>query len=855
MMKAERFLCGVTLGFVALTAQANGFPEPNPFPYPFDAKPEIYHDGWIDHNKNGEKDIYEDPAQPVEKRVADLLSRMTPEEKAMQCLTLYGYPNACKDKHPVKAWLTERAWKDGIANIDQAADGRSNRNTKDINKTPELNARYINNLQRFFVEQTRLGIPADMTNEGIRGAGIMHGTSFPSPHSQGMTWDVELAEQLGRVMGEEAKAVGYTNIYAPILDVARDQRWGRWEGTIAEDPFLVAEIGKRIAKGLQDKGVASTPKHYVGYGENKGARGWSSRTDPHITAQTFEAIHMYPFKRVFTEVGPLGVMCSYNDINGVPVASSTDLLKKRLRGEFGFKGYVVSDSGAVERLASSMRIAKDNRDAHNRRIHAGLDVWTNFSLPDPIAKGIVKSLKDGSLDMADVDEAVSNVLRVKFMLGIFDKPYVADPASAEKVIGCEEHQKIALQMARECIVLLKNDNATLPLDMKKLKRVAVVGPLADSRGGMPTHYGPVDFKSATVLQGVKTLLEKSGVEVAYAKGCDVVNPGWPDTELIPTPLSDAEQKKLDEAVKTAKQSDVAIVVLGDDAERTSGESRTRNSLNLPGRQEALLEAVYATGKPTILVLIHGRPPAVNWAAKNIPAILACGFPGGHGGTAIAETLFGKYNPGGKTNGTWLRSAGQIPYNFPAKPRSNEEPNVRNRTHYDGSLYPFGFGLSYTTFSIGKPSVEPRTREEILTPGFFSRLFGAPTSQTVPDGWRVTVPVTNTGAVAGDEVVQLYVSYVQTPRVSWFDQMLRGFKRVHLKPGETKQVTFDVPAEHLKIVLDDQTWVLPETPFEIRLGTSSQHIRQRILIKDGKVKKIESVNPKAKPRENLNPLQA
>lgn len=852
-MKHSRPLALMAACLSAGIASAAGFPEPNPFHYPFEPRPEIYKEGWIDLNKNGEKDVYEDPQADLEARLDDLIVRMTPEEKAMQLLTLYAYPSACKDQHPTKEWL-KRAWKDGIANVDQAGDAFAN-GTKDYNKTPERNARYINNLQRFFVEQTRLGIPADMTNEGIRGANVLHGTSFPSPHSQGMMWDPALAYEIGRVMGSESKAVGYTNVYGPILDVARDQRWGRWEGTIAEDPFLVAETGKQIAKGIQDVGVASSPKHFVGYGENKGARGWDSRTDPHITAQTFEAIHMYPFRRVFSEVGPLGVMCAYNDVNGRPVAGSPELLKGRLRKEFGFRGYVVSDSGAVERLHGSMRVAKDLKEAHAMRVSAGLNVWTNFAQPENPAKWLVASMKDGSLPMADADEAVRDVLRVKFLLGLFDKPYVESPAAADNVVGNDAFQKVALLAARECLVLLKNDGALLPLDAKKLKRVAVIGPNADSTACMPTHYGPRAFKSVTVLQGIRAELEGTGVEVGYAKGCDHANPGWPDTELIPEPLSQKEQSEIDAAVALAKTSDVAIVVLGDSG-RTSGESKTRNSLNLPGRQDDLLRAVQATGKPVVLVLLHGRPPAVNFAEKYVPAILSGGYPGGHGGTAVAEALFGKYNPGGKTNGTWLRSAGQIPYNFPAKPRSNEEPNARGRTHYNGPLWPFGYGLSYTTFALGEPKAEPVTKTvTVPAEGLFASLFGKTEARTATVGWRVTLPVTNTGKVAGDEVVQLYVAYAQTPRVSWFDQMLRGFKRVHLKPGETREVTLEVDEDGLKIALDDQSWVLPEFPFELRIGTSSQHIRYRILVKDGKVAKIEAVDPKAKPRENLNPLSA
>ncbi len=825
------WVCLMAGGFLLASALAVGFPEPNPFPYPFEGKHEIYHEGWIDLNKNGTRDGYEDSQASLDARLDNLLSQMTREEKVMQLLTLYAYPSACKDPHPTEAWKS-RAWKDGIANVDQAGDAFAN-GTKDYNKTPERNAQYLNNLQRFFVEQTRLGIPADLTNEGIRGANVLHATSFPSPHSQGMMWHPELAYQIGYVMGQESKAVGYTNVYAPILDVARDQRWGRWEGTIAEEPFLVAETGKQIAKGLQDSGVASSPKHFVAYGENKGARGWGSRTDPHLSAQTFEAIHLYPFKRVFSEVGPLGVMCAYNDVNGVPVASSATLLKKRLREAFGFRGYVVSDSGTVERLYGSMRVAKDLQEAHAIRVQAGLNVWTNFAQPEPHAEALLAAWKAGTLTTEAVDAAVRDVLRVKFLLGLFDAPYVATPANANDIVGCDAFQAIALQAARESLVLLKNDGGLLPLDASRLKRVAVIGPNADTTACMPTHYGPRSFHSVTVLQGMRTALKTADVEVVYAKGCDHTDPGWPDSELIPEPLTEKEQAGLDEAVALAKTADVAVLVLGDSG-KTSGESRTRNSLNLPGRQEALLRAVFDTGTPVVLVLLHGRPPAVNFAERFVPAILSGGFPGGHGGTAVAEALLGKYNPGGKTNGTWLRSAGQVPYNFPSKPMANHEPGVRGRSHYDGSLWPFGYGLSYTTFALDTPTV--------------ARLEEG-------RGWRLSVPITNTGARPGDEVVQLYVAYTQTPRVSWFDQMLRGFKRIHLAPGETRRVTLDVDEEALKIALDDQSWILPGTPFELRIGTSSIHLHWRILIHGDTVLRIERVKPTAKPSENINPLAA
>ena len=831
-MKTSLLFVGVACAAAVWAEPADRALAGNPYPFPFEARPEIYHEGWIDLNKNGKKDVYEDPAAPVEARVEDLLGQMNADEKVMQLCTLYGYRAVLKDKFPKKSWAEKEAWKDGAANIDEQGGGWRHRGDKEISDTPARNAHYLNNTQRFFVERTRLGIPVDLTNEGINGISARHATSFPMPHSQGMTWDAPLVREMGRIVGREATALGYTNVYAPILDVARDQRWGRWEGTIAEDPFLVAEIGKAYCQGIQEGGAISTPKHYVGYGENKGARGYDSRTDPHVSPQTFEAIHFYPFRRVFTEAKPLGVMCAYNDVNGVPVAASAHLLKERLRGELGFEGYVVSDSHAVERLATLHRMADDQQEAHELRIRAGLDVWTTFDPPGPVAKHIRDSLAKGTLTMADIDPLVRHVLAVKFRRGLFDRPYVADPAAADAIVGAPEAQAIALQAARECLVLLKNDDATLPLDPATLKRVAVIGPNAGKDVYHPDRYGPTDYHVVSVLEGLQTLLRGTGVEVAYAKGVDHAPPSWPDSELVPVPLTDKERKGIDEAVALAKSADVAIVVLGD-IDRTSGESHTRTSLDLPGRQEDLLQAVQATGVKTVLVLIHGRPPSINWAARNTPAILSAGIPCQHGGTAIAEALLGKYNPGGKTNGTWLKSVGQIPLNFPAKPKSNYEPALKRGSYNPGALWPFGYGLSYTTFQVGKPTATPN-----------------------PDGsWRVSCPLTNTGKVAGDEVLQLYVSYAKAP-IYWFDQMLRGFRRVHLKPGETQTVTFDLPQDHLKIALDDQSWILPDTPFEIRLATSSIHLKWRILVKDGKVARVEPVKPSKKtPPENVNPLTA
>ncbi len=787
--------------------------------YPFPAKPEIYHDGWTDLNKNGVKDIYEDPAQPVEKRIDDLLRQMTLEEKSCQLATVYGYRKYLKDPLPTLKWKDE-IWKDGIGNFDQHCDQERLKETA----TPAQHAQVLNTTQRFFVEQTRLGIPYDETVEGIRGISVRHCTSFPSTNALGSTWDVEKIREMGRVLGREARAIGYTNVYSPILDVSRDQRWGRWEGSLAEDPYLVARLGVAWVQGMQEY-VASSAKHFVAYGECRASRQWDTRTDPAITLQTLEAIHLYPFKKAVQEAGMLGVMCAYNDVNGVPLAANYDLLTKKLRQEYGFKGYVVSDSSAIERLTHRHFIAADDVDATRLAIEAGLNVRTDFNSPVPHITAIRQLVRDGRLAEARVDDLVRDVLRVKFLVGLFDRPYVQDTAAADKIVACQAHRDLSLQLSREALVLLKNEKQLLPLDPKTLKKLAVVGPNADAVDNyVGWHYAPTErgTQDVSVVAGLKKQLEGTVIDIVYEKGCDSVDAGYPDTEILPEPLTEKELAGIAKAVEAAKSADACIVVLGDKTFTTSGESRSRNSLELPGRQLDLLKAVQATGKPVILVLIHGRPAAINWADKQIPAILSASFPGAQGGTAIAEALLGKYNPGGKLNGTWPRSVGQLPMNFPCHPGANDEPDTKSRSHQKpGPIYPFGFGLSYTAFGYSDIQVAPKTLG---------------TAGTV----KVACKVKNTGKVAGDEVIQLYLRDDVTTDVT-FERNLRGFRRVTLQPGEEKTVEFTLLADDLAYANHLGQWVVEPGDFTVMVGSSSSDIRLKekftVLPKEGAFRKL------------------
>ena len=771
----------------------------SPVAEPYAPQGAIYHEGWIDFNKNGKMDVYEDPKADTEARVEDLLRRMTIEEKTCQMVTLYGYGRVLADDLPTPAWK-RKLWKDGIGAIDEHLNGFVQWG-RPVSTNPNVwpasrHAWAINEVQRFFVEETRLGIPADMTNEGIRGVEAYRATCFPTQLGLGHTWDRALIREVGRVTAREARALGYTNVYAPILDVARDQRWGRMEEVYGEDPYLVAELGIQMVEGMQEEGlVAATAKHYLAYSNNIGAREAMSRVDPRMPPRELENLHAYPFKRVIREAGLLGVMSTYADYDGEPLESSRYWLEDRLRGDFGFRGYVVSDSDAVEYLHGKHRTSENMKESVRQSVLAGLNVRCNFSSPDSYVLPLRELVREGAIPMAVIDSRVRDVLRVKFRVGLFDDPYNRDPASADRIVEAPEHVALSLRAARESLVLLKNDRATLPLDPTKIKTLAVCGPNAAETNHIHTHYGPLATPAVTVLDGLRAYGQKHGIAVRYAKGCDVVDKHFPDSDIADYPIEPAEQAAIDEAVAIAREADAVVAVMGGNA-ATCGENKSRTSLDLPGRQEALLRALHATGKPVILVLVNGRPLSVNWAARNLPAILEAWYPGAQGGTAVAEALFGDFNPGGRLTVTFPKTVGQIPFNFPSKPGANANGRVR----VNGALWPFGHGLSYTTFAYG-PLRLSATR---LPNG------RAPTA---------TVTVTNTGKRAGDEVVQLYVRD-NVSSVTTFDWQLAAFERVHLKPGESREVTLPVPRDRLALI--DASWRQTVEPgvFTLRLGPPS-----------------------------------
>lgn len=754
----------------------------------------IYKKGWIDFNKNGEKDVYEDPSAPLEARVADLLSQMTLEEKTCQMATLYGSGRVLKDSLPTEAWSTE-IWKDGIANIDEQANGLGTFGSA-------LSYPYVNSvrnrqaIQRWFVENTRLGIPVDFTNEGIRGLCHDRATMFPAQCGQGATWDKELISEIARVTAEEAIALGYTNIYSPILDIAQDPRWGRVVESYSEDPYLAGELGKRMIEGLQSRGLVSTPKHFAVYSVPVGGRDEGTRTDPHVAPREMRTLYLETFRKAFCDAHAMGVMSSYNDYDGVPITGSYHFLTEILRHEWGFRGYVVSDSEAVEFLYSKHKVAKDAVDAAAQVVNAGLDVRTNFSLPENFIIPLRQAVAEGRVSMQTIDSRVSDVLRVKFLMGLFDNPYKGDNRHPEKVVHSVEHQAVSLRAALESIVLLKNEGGFLPLS-RSLKRVAVIGPNADERQNLICRYGPANAPIKTVYQGIKEYLPDA--DVRYAKGADIIDKHFPESELYDVPLDADEQAMIDEAVALARESEVAILVLGGN-EKTVREEYSRTELDLCGRQEELLRAVCATGTPVVLLLVDGRAATINWAARYVPGIVHAWFPGEFMGQAVARVLFGEYNPGGKLAVTFPKTVGQVPFAFPFKPGSDSKGFVR----VDGALYPFGHGLSYTTFAYSDLRID-------------NPVIG------VQGSVRLSCRVKNTGGVAGDEVVQLYLRD-EVSSVTTYVKALRGFERIHLKPGEEKEVSFVLTPQDLGLWNRDNRFVVEPGGFTVMVGSSSEDIR-------------------------------
>lgn len=754
----------------------------------------IYHKGWIDFNKNGKMDLYENPKAPLEDRVQDLLSQMTLEEKTCQMATLYGSGRVLKDALPQNNWKTE-VWKDGIGNIDEEHNGLGAfKSEYSFPYAKHVNAKHT--IQRWFVEKTRLGIPVDFTNEGIRGLCHDRATYFPAQCGQGATWNKKLIARIGEVEAKEAVALGYTNIYSPILDIAQDPRWGRCVETYGEDPYLVGELGKQMITSLQKYNLVATPKHFAVYSIPIGGRDGKTRTDPHVAPREMRTLYIEPFRMAFQEAGALGVMSSYNDYDGEPITGSYHFLTEILRQEWGFKGYVVSDSEAVEFISNKHKVADTYEDGIAQAVNAGLNIRTHFTPPADFILPLRKAVDNGKISQETLDKRVAEILRIKFRLGLFDNPYRGNGKQAEQIVHSKEHQAVSLEAARQSLVLLKNETNLLPLS-KSIRSIAVIGPNANEQTQLICRYGPANAPIKTVYQGIKELLPHT--EVIYKKGCDIIDPHFPESEILDFPKTAEEVQLMEEAIRAAKQAEVVVMVLGGN-ELTVREDRSRTSLNLPGRQEELLKAVCATGKPIILVMLDGRASSINYAAAHIPAILHAWFPGEFCGQAVAEALFGDYNPGGRLAVTFPKSVGQIPFAFPFKPGSDESSS----TSVYGALYPFGHGLSYTTFT-------------------YSDLHISPSHQGVQGDIHVSCKIKNTGKIKGDEVVQLYLRD-EISSVTTYTKVLRGFERISLKAGEEQTVHFRLRPQDLGLWDKNMNFRVELSSFKVMLGASSTDIR-------------------------------
>jgi len=765
----------------------------------------MYYEGWIDLNKNGEKDPYEDSANGIERRVSDLLGRMTLEEKTCQLVTLYGYGRVAEDELPTEEWKT-RVWKDGLGNIDEHLNGLAYnpQAQTEFSWPPSKHARAINQVQQFFIEQTRLGIPVDFTNEGIRGLTHHGATGFPADIGLGSSWDQELIRQVGHVTGREARVLGYTNIYSPILDLARDPRWGRVVETYGEDPYLVSQYGKNMVMGLQDEGVASTLKHFAVYSVPKGGRDGEARTDPHVAPREVRQMYLEPFRVAVQEAGAMGVMSSYNDYDAIPITASHEYLVDILRDRWGFDGYVVSDSWAVGGLQGRHRVSDSYKESVRQAVKAGLNIKTNFTPPDEFVRELRALVREGNVSRETLNERVSDVLRVKFELGLFDRPYVDNPNEADQAIHSEEHEKVALRASRESLILLKN-HGTLPVDPSTLQSVLVTGPNARAENHSISRYGPSHIDVVSVLEGIRDYLGDE-VEVHHQPGCKLIDEGWPQSELYEHEVSREEQQMIDRAVEKAGQADVVFCVLGEN-EKLVGESKSRTSLDLPGNQRKLIQALHKqTQTPVVGILINGRALSVNWMDEHIPAILEAWFPGQYGGQAVAEALFGEFSPSGKLPVTFPKSVGQIPYNFPYKPRSQASQSLHAPenfiyTRVSGALYPFGHGKTYTTFEYSDLSIEPGVAGE-------------------DEEITISCTIENTGSYAADAIPQLYIND-KVSSVVTYTKELRGFKRIGLEPGETKRVEFAVHPRDMALINRNDELVVEPGIFGVFIGKSSE----------------------------------
>lgn len=752
-------------------------------------------------------ELFRDSSQPVETRVSDLLSRMTLDEKLAQLGSIWGYELV--ENGSFSASKAEDLIKDGIGQITRVGGSTG--------LPADRAARLSNEIQKFLMEKSRLGIPAIVHEECLSGLVSRGATIFPQMIGVASTWDPELVEKMTEIIRKQMRAIGAHQGLSPVMDVVRDPRWGRVEETFGEDPYLAGKIGTAYVKGLQGEDLKerciATLKHFVGYGAPEGGMNWAPA---HIPQRELREVYLKPFEMAVKEGGALSVMNGYHELDGIPCGSSMELLTDILRNEWGFEGIVVSDYWAVDMLRYFHTIAKDKAEAARYALEAGIDV----ELPryDCYMEPLKKLVESGQVPMDLVDRSVSRILRLKFMLGLFDHPYV-DAGRALEIFDTPEQRRFAREVACRSIVLLKNESNILPLS-KQVKTVAVIGPNADKwRNLLGDYTSPAqiemmdelatvegfdmpqwqDSASAkeevpvvSILDGIKSHVSKT-TKVLYAKGCDTLS---------------VNKDGFREAVECAKAADVAIVVVGGKSgltkDCTCGEMRDRATLGFLGVQEDLIKAVYETGTPTVVVLVDGRPYTLGWVAENIPGIVVAWLPGEEGGNAVADVLFGDFNPGGKLPISFPRTVGQVPVYYGHKPSGGRSQVWDDYVETSPRpLFPFGYGLSYTTFELSDLTMTPKS---VGTCGKVS----------------ISLNVKNTGSMRGDEVVQVYVNDV-IASVTRPVKELKAFKRVTLEPGEKKMVLFEIAIDSLAFWNREMKRVVEPGKFKVMVGTSSEDI--------------------------------
>jgi beta-glucosidase len=744
---------------------------------------------------------YKNPKLPSAKRVADLMKRMTLEEKAaqMMCIWQQKAQTMVDEKGDFDLAKAKKSFRDrrGLGQVGRPSDAGGGKKARAM-------AELTNAIQKFFLENSRLGIPVMFHEECLHGHAAPDGTSFPQPIALGATFNPALVEDLFTMTALEARLRGAHHALTPVVDVAREPRWGRVEETYGEDPYLVSRLGIAAVKGFQGdrkfrdkRHILATLKHFVGHGQPESGMNCAPAN---VSMRVLQETFLYTFKEALREAGAITLMASYNEIDGVPSHANKWLLRDVLRKEWGFKGFIVSDYYAIWELGyrpdtHGHFVAKDSKEACRLSVEAGV----NIELPDPDCYlHLVKLVNEGTLKEKQLDELVAPMLYWKFELGLFDDPYV-DPDEADRVVGCEQHNELALTAAHESITLLKNENNLAPLDLSKIKSIAVIGPNADRSllGG----YSGVPKYEITVLEGIKQKVGKK-VKVLHSEGCKITIGGSWNQDAVVASDPEEDRKQIAEAVKVARKADVIVLAIGGN-EQTSREAWNlqhmgdRTSLDLIGRQEELVKAMLALGKPVIVFLFNGRPLSVNLLEQQVPVIYECFYLGQETGRAVADVLFGDYNPGGKLPISFPRSAGHVPVFY------NYKPSARRGYLFDdvSPLYAFGYGLSYTSFKLENARL---TKKRMARNG----------------STQVLVDVTNTGKREGAEVVQLYIRDVVST-VTRPVKELKGFKKVWLKPGETTTVAIDITPASLKFFDIDMKYVVEPGDFDIMVGTSSR----------------------------------